>query len=78
MTSVEDSFEGEMLDQVHATVLLDTRQLADELGCSISTVKRQVAAGAIPVVKIGRLVRYRRSDISSMIETLTVATGPCR
>ena len=51
--------------------LLDTKELADTLGCSVSTVKRQVAAGAIPVVRIGRLVRYRHSDVASLIETLT-------
>ena len=51
--------------------LLDTKELADTLGCSVSTVKRQVAAGAIPVVRIGRLVRYRHSDVGSLIEALT-------
>ena len=43
--------------------LLDTKEPAETLGCSVSTVKRQVAAGAIPVVRIGRLVRYRHADV---------------
>ncbi len=55
--------------------LLDTRELAELLGCSISTVKRQVAAGVIPVIKIGRLVRFRRSDVAAMIDALAATPG---
>ncbi len=51
--------------------LLDTKELAAQLGCSVSTVKRQVAAGAIPVVRIGRLVRFRRGDVAVLIDALT-------
>lgn len=37
----------------------------------METLKRRVAAGAIPVVRIGRLVRYRHADVASLIDALT-------
>jgi excisionase family DNA binding protein len=43
--------------------LLTLVDVAAELSCSLATVKRRVRAGALPVVRDGRLVRVRASDL---------------
>jgi excisionase family DNA binding protein len=43
--------------------LLTRAQAAEELGCSLSTLKRRIAAGDIPVFLDGRLVRIREADL---------------
>jgi excisionase family DNA binding protein len=48
--------------------LLDKRQAAVLLGCSVPTIERLVAAGKIPSIKVGRLRRFRRSDLTGMDE----------
>lgn len=53
--------------------LVDTLEVAAMLGCSVSTVKRLVASGAVPVIKIGRLVRFRERDVAAMIDAFTAS-----
>ena len=43
--------------------LLTLRAVADELGCSLATVKRRVACGTLPAFRDGRLVRVREDDL---------------
>ena len=43
--------------------LLTLRQVADELGCSLRTVKRRRHEGAFTVFKDGGLGRVRRSEL---------------
>jgi excisionase family DNA binding protein len=43
--------------------LLTLAEVADELGCSVPTVKRRVRAGALPIFRDGRLVRVREADL---------------
>jgi excisionase family DNA binding protein len=43
--------------------LLTLDQVADELGCSISTVKRRVRHGVLPVFKDDGIVRVREADL---------------
>jgi excisionase family DNA binding protein len=43
--------------------MLDVRQASHLLGCSIPSLERRTRDGSIPSVKIGRLRRYRRSDL---------------
>ncbi|MFN2467040.1 MAG: helix-turn-helix transcriptional regulator [Gaiellaceae bacterium] len=43
--------------------LLTLEQAADELGCSTSTIKRRIRAGAFPTFVDGRLVRVREADL---------------
>jgi excisionase family DNA binding protein len=47
--------------------LLTQREAADELGCSVATVKRRIASGALPVFRDGRLVRVRGDDLTRYI-----------
>ena len=49
------------------TVLLSTEAVAVLLSLSVRTVRRMIAAGDIPVVRIGRAVRVRRVDIEALI-----------
>ena len=43
--------------------LLTLPEVAEELSCSLATVKRRVSSGALPVVRDGRIVRVRTSDL---------------
>ena len=48
------------------TVLLDRPRLADRWSCSIETLKRRERAGVLTAILLGRLVRYRLSDIEAI------------
>ena len=50
--------------------LLTTPQVAAALGVSPRTVKRLLAAGALPSVRLGRCVRIDPDDLSVMIAAL--------
>jgi excisionase family DNA binding protein len=43
--------------------MLDVHQVAGLVGCSVPTVERLTRSGELPSRKIGRLRRYRRSDV---------------
>jgi excisionase family DNA binding protein len=43
--------------------LLTLRDVAAELGCSVTTIKRRVREGALPVYVDGHLVRVREDDL---------------
>ena len=45
---------------------LDGHGVAELLGCSVPTVERLTKAGKLQSIKLGRLRRYRRSDVLSM------------
>jgi len=45
---------------------LDSHGAAELLGCSVPTIERLTKAGKLQSVKLGRLRRYRRSDVLSM------------
>lgn len=47
-----------------ADALVDVHKAAELLHCSVPTVERLTRSGAIPSVKLGRLRRYRRSDLT--------------
>ncbi len=49
---------------------LSPQQLADELGCAVATVYRWNHFGSgPPYARLGRRVRYRRSDIEEWLES---------
>jgi excisionase family DNA binding protein len=43
--------------------LLTQREVAEELRCSVATVKRRIRAGALPTYRDGHLVRIREDDL---------------
>ena len=47
-------------------VLLDAQGAARLLGCSVPTVERMTRRGDLPSCKVGRLRRYRRSDLEAL------------
>ncbi len=51
--------------------LLDTAEIAEQLGMSISTIRKWVHFGFIPHVKLGRAVRFREKDVEAWIEKRT-------
>ena len=51
--------------------LLDTAEIAEQLGMSVSTIRKWVHYGFIPHVKLGRAVRFREKDVEAWIEERT-------
>jgi len=49
-------------------VLLTREEVGERLAISPRTVARLVARGELPVVRIGRLARYRGTDVTAVIE----------
>jgi excisionase family DNA binding protein len=47
--------------------LLRTQEAAERLGCSSGLVRRLGARGVLPRVKVGRLTRYRASDVARLV-----------
>ncbi len=50
-----------------ATVLHDAAAVALRLGVSLRTVRRLIAAGALPVHRIGRAVRVSEDDLARFL-----------
>jgi len=57
---------------------LNTTEAAEFLGVSIGTLEvwRSTKRYAIPYLKCGRLVRYKRSDLVAWLESRTVSCAP--
>lgn len=55
--------------------LLSADQVADELGCSLLTVRRKIYRGELKALKIGRLVRIRRDDLEAFLTAAAVPAG---
>jgi excisionase family DNA binding protein len=49
--------------------LLDVRAVADVLVVSTKTVRRMIADGRIPTVRVGRSVRIRAADLNRLINS---------
>jgi excisionase family DNA binding protein len=61
--------------ELAAAVLLDVRAVAALLGCSTRHVYRLADASRMPApVRIGALVRWRRTDIESWLDARCPAT----
>ncbi len=52
--------------------LLNVKEVADLLDCATSTVWRYVVSGHLPPpIKIGRMTRWRQSELGTAIERAT-------
>ncbi len=51
--------------------MLNSAEIAEKLGMSVSTIRKWVHYGFIPHVKLGRAVRFREEDIEEWIEERT-------
>ena len=47
--------------------LITAQEVADYLRCSLSTVRRFIGRAEIPHYRLGKLVRFRRSEIDSWL-----------
>ncbi|MCY3010270.1 MAG: helix-turn-helix domain-containing protein [Planctomycetota bacterium] len=54
-------------------ILLDAHGAAELIGCSVPTIQRRTKLGEIPSTKLGRLRRYRRSDLLALSEVASNA-----
>lgn len=56
--------------------LLDTEQAAGYLGVTIKTLEvwRSTKRYPIPFIKVGRLVKYRKSALDAFLDSRTVST----
>ena len=61
--------------QVPAPLLLDAHAAANALAIGERTLARLTAAGQIPVVQIGRLVRFDPHDLTAWIESRKADAG---
>jgi hypothetical protein len=52
--------------------LVDRHELLNALACSVPTIERLQNRGHIPVVRLGRIVRY---DVDQVIEALKANEG---
>jgi predicted DNA-binding transcriptional regulator AlpA len=67
------------MQDVSVERLLDERSAASVLSCSVALMRKWRLFREGPVyVKIGRLVRYRQSDLNAFLESHLVATGGVR
>jgi excisionase family DNA binding protein len=57
--------------------LLTLVEAADELRCSVATIKRRIHAGELPAYRDGRLVRVREDDlrryVAERVHRVTIA-----
>jgi predicted DNA-binding transcriptional regulator AlpA len=61
---------------MHDSNVLNERQAATVLGCSVALMRKWRLFGEGPsYCKIGRLVRYRQADIDSFLEAHRVETA---
>ena len=59
-------------EQAPDTALFTQETVAALLNCSLATIERDRWAGTgIPFIKIGRLVRYRKTDIQAWLASHT-------
>lgn len=47
--------------------LMTTDEIAEFLSCSVSTVRRFAARGEIPHYRLGKLLRFRRSEVENWL-----------
>lgn len=66
---------GEIVQRGHD--LLDEKKAAEFLSVAPGTLSvwRSVGRYSIPFLKVGHLVRYRRSDLEAWLESRTRSTG---
>jgi len=69
MDPAADAGHGRLMDTA-STLLLNRRELAHALRCSVRTVDRLIGSGALVAVKIEGSTRVRRSDLDEYVSRL--------
>ena len=50
--------------------LASIAEAADYVPCSPKTIRRRIAAGALPAYRSGRLIRVDRDDVDAMLKPI--------
>ena len=50
------------------TTLMETKEAAQFLGCAPGTLRNWVSEKRVPFIKVGRLVRFRRCDLTQWLD----------
>ena len=59
--------------------LLDSREAADILGIHPKTLQRLVRNGTLPAIQIGKLWRFRDTDLDAWLDSRVISSNhPCR
>jgi len=61
-----------------ASRLLEAEEVADYLGMRTDWVYREVRAGRLPHIRLGRAVRFRRESIEAWLESRERGTSSLR
>jgi predicted DNA-binding transcriptional regulator AlpA len=72
MSTIDSSPSGSAYSQ-----LIDEKQLCAELGISsVTATKWRARAEGPRFIKVGRLIRYRRSDVEAWLISRTIGRPP--
>ncbi len=52
--------------------LLTRQEVADFVGVSTKTISRWQKKGWLPVIRIGKLIRYKPTDVKKLFDDLTI------
>lgn len=63
-----DAIAEHLACRSESDAMMDAHGAASLLACSVPTIERLTKSGLIPSVKVGRLRRYRRSDLLALNE----------
>lgn len=77
MTGPRPAINGGTPADVRLSPLLTDRQVAELLAVKPDTVRRWAAAGDLPCVRLGRLLRFRQSDVAVWVAS-HVTPAPTR
>jgi excisionase family DNA binding protein len=61
--------EVQRVEARHAARLLEAEDVAEYLGMRTDWVYREVRAGRLPHIRLGRAVRFRRESIEAWLES---------
>lgn len=66
-----DRYEAELarLKKVHTQRLLTVREAAEQISMSVSWLRKAVAAGTVPHLKIGRAVRFDGNQLVEWVSS---------
>jgi predicted DNA-binding transcriptional regulator AlpA len=68
---------GSSAPNAHYSQFIDERQLCADLGISsVTATKWRARAEGPPFIKVGRLVRYRRTDVDAWLASRTIGLKP--
>jgi excisionase family DNA binding protein len=74
-TAVDEDLDAVQAPRVMDRLLLTKGEAAEQLGVSVRTIERLVAAGQLPLVHIESAARFRVSDLEAYVHDLPEGQG---